>query len=233
MFADKVKSVFRHKDVIETKPTPVQVPVQQSVSVQDPTIAQRASDNEKLFGRIEALGEEMGRLGNSLSKALDSNASQLQEMTDNLARKLDEIVLSVRSASSDDSSPFNSMEHDSILKHGELEPDTKDASGVESLGMDSDVRMLVVACGLLEISGKSKRMIDSLHALGLLSRDHLRTIARVRELLSRLGTTLRPRELAQIVCHLPKNRALDEDTLKILDFLSSLERGGETCQAMS
>lgn len=253
MFTSKITTLFSRRNKNEAISqsnalSPQIMTSQENSSSQDPPTVQRFEANDKIATRIDSLNEEMGKIGTLLTKELNSNVAQLKESMDALGQKLDEAVLSVKSTNSDNASPFNSMsigvaafpnQREVVaLEPSGIGPDTRNSSSenilesVRTGTSPSEARLLVVACALLEIVGKNKRTIDSLYTVGLVSREQMRMISRVRDLLSKVSTPLRPRELAFVACHAQRNQTFDEETTRILDFLSTSERGGEICQAM-
>ena len=165
-------------------------------------------------------------MGTTVTKAVDSNTSELKEIFGSIAQKLDDVVLSVKSVQSDNASPFNSLPVENTNQLEQPKLVTSDPTHDEPL-LDGqlDLKLTIIACAVLEITNGKKKMIDSLYGLGLLNRDQMGMIDRIRELLSKIGTPLKPKELALLACNMAGNQRLDEGGRKILSVLSTWEKG--------
>ena len=133
----RITSIFKRRSsnedpAPETETSPSEVG---QISVPQPQAtpaAEKSAETEKMAQQISKIDDGLNKMESSVVQAISANTTELKDALTGLVQRLDDVVLSVKSATSDKSSPFNSAVLVQELSHPEPFEEKKEKT--ESLG---------------------------------------------------------------------------------------------------
>jgi hypothetical protein len=179
--------------------------------------------SEDYGARLAVIEAKLDRLEATLVKAGESRTKEVQDSVNALVQKLDDVVLAVKSAQADASSPFNQL--------GTAEQHFN-AGGVlhKSLGGlgdtvaaelgDVELKDLLLSCAVLEVLEYNRSQVDALYSLGVLSPRQIETVSRVEKIVERYSPNLKARDLALIAYQMVRGtEPVDPGLRRILEVV--------------
>jgi hypothetical protein len=207
-------SLYLWKFVIpRTNTQPVNV---QAVETPTPRTNENITTIEAKLGVLEA---KLDRVEGNITKSVNSGIEQIRSEFISLVEKMENLILAVKSAQSDNSSPFNLQ---SAQEFPALEKDQKNEV-IRELG-NSDLKTLLVSCAVLEILNYNREQIDLLYEIGVLSPKHLEMIDRVQEIIAR-QKRISAKEVAQIALQALIPASFGDDLARLSKTLRKLGGG--------
>lgn len=200
------------------------LPAQDAAKTAEETPSKAGDKSGEDYGaRLAVIEAKLDRLEANLVKAGESRTKEVQDSISALVQKLEDVVLAVKSAQADASSPFNQL--------GGAEK-RSDAGGAFHKGLgvlgdtvaaeldDVELKDLLLSCAVLEVLEYNRSQVDALYSLGVLSPRQIETVSRVEKILERYSPSLKARDLALIAYQMVRGtEPVDPGLRRILEVV--------------